>query len=1227
MIDGAPRLHGHSDGDVALHAVADALLGAAALGRPRPVLPGGRSAPAGIASGELAAGGRRRGRGSGLRSGSRRPHDHGRPPRLARSARRDARRHRRAGRARQPARVASRRPAATSLAGCEGAGRAIATWRIARRSSAVDPERWCDEAPTHGHADGRQREPFVPLEPGHVRMYSLRPDRLRPRARRQLPLVPVRRPAASATCADRGLPGDLGHEHHRRRRQDHPGRRAARASTIGELADPLDRAVPPTTAALRITTPDVMPRATEHIPAMVELIARCSSGGHAYRTDDGSIFFRIASWPAYGRLARLDPEQHARRRARRGRRVRQGRRPRLRALEGPQARRAGVGHGRRAGPAGLAHRVLGDEHGYLGQTFDIHTGGVDLIFPHHEDEIAQSEAATGQPFVRYWLHCAHLQMGGQKMAKSTGNIERPADMLRARLLAAGAPLRAPRRPVPGAARVTARSPSRPRPRRSTGSTRSSRRWTPTARTAGRPVAARSCWRARGPRSTTALDDDLNISAALAAVFDLVRDLNRRIDAREPVDGRRGRGRPRSSATSTRCWRSLEEDARPGLGREAAALLERRAAARAARDWAASDRLRDELAGTRRRRRGHPRRPALAPGGEAECGRPGLTARERRPRPAARFGAGRGRPTGRDRGARGDRRPARAARPRRAGSPGAVRGAAGRGDRVRTAPGPVGRRWSAAAPADGRRGPARPLGPGAFRAGAVARHRRWTAAVRSRAGGAPPARRRRPTAPGRPAYGPPGPTRRAARVPAAATSRRAVHAAIRRPRRPSGRGPTRRPAPAGGPQAGAPEPAGPALPDPPAPRPPRPRPRSRASPGRPAGRAAAAPAPGRAGRGPARVGGRAPRPPARRRPPAADLLGPEEELDRRAPPGRGGLRCPARGAPPAGGPAPPGRRSRRSSPRDHAAHRRRGGRGRDADRRSPASTATRGSPWSSRPAAGRRSTTSSPARSRAESRRSSSSSTRSRTRRTSARSCAARRPAGSTASIFPTRHAGAADAGGRQDVGRRGGAPPARPGRRPRRARWRTSTTTGSGSWGPTRRAASYRDADLRGPLALVVGSEGRGIGAAVHRRLDLAVRIPMRGRIGSLNAAVAGSVLLFEALAQRETRTARPAVPSDAAGALAHRRPAPTPCASSSEPSPRPADRRRGRDADAVAEPRPSPVRPPRAAAASPRGPGGPAEPRDADACRAGIAASDRPDPAAGGLPAVADLLPGELAA
>ena len=160
---------------------------------------------------------------------------------------------------------------------------------------------------------------------------------------------------------------------------------------------------------------------------------------------------------------------------------------------------------------------------YLGPSFDIHTGGVDLIFPHHEDEIAQSEAATGQPFVGTWLHCAHLQMGGEKMAKSTGNIARVGELLEAgvspralryALIAvhyrAGAqPLGGRRWPRPAAAleRLDAASPP-------SAPTRGPARRPDAARRARRPSARRSA----RPSTTTS-----TCPPALAVVFDLVRE--------------------------------------------------------------------------------------------------------------------------------------------------------------------------------------------------------------------------------------------------------------------------------------------------------------------------------------------------------------------------------------------------------------------------------------------------------------------------------------------------------------------------------------------------------------------------------------------------------------------------------------------------------------------------------------------------------------------------------
>jgi cysteinyl-tRNA synthetase len=229
---------------------------------------------------------------------------------------------------------------------------------------------------------------------------------------------------------------------------------------------------------------------------------------------------------------------------------------------------------------------------HLGPSFDIHTGGVDLIFPHHEDEIAQSEAATGQPFVRTWLHCAHLQYSGAKMAKSTGNIARVDDVL-----GSGYSARALRYALIA---VHYRAPLN-------YSIESQAAATAAVERLDALVAALTAYReeraddealpgvlADAERAfDEALDDDLNVSAALAVVFDLVRDLNRRIDSRSLSTG--------DASTALDRLRALDEvlgvlpDAADELDAETRRLLDERATARASRDWAASDRLRDQLA--------------------------------------------------------------------------------------------------------------------------------------------------------------------------------------------------------------------------------------------------------------------------------------------------------------------------------------------------------------------------------------------------------------------------------------------------------------------------------------------------------------------------------------------------------------------------------------------------------------------------------------------------------
>jgi cysteinyl-tRNA synthetase len=362
--------------------------------------------------------------------------------------------------------------------------------------------------------------------------------------------------------------------------------------TIDELTDRYTQAFLDDLARLRITRPDVLPRATGHIPEMVALIETLLERGHAYQTDDGSVFFRIASWPAYGRLAKLEPDAQ-----------RVGERVEADEYTKDDVRDFALWKGAKPGEPSWDTAIGPGRPGwhiecsamsmrYLGASFDIHTGGIDLVFPHHEDEIAQSEAATGEPFVRTWLHCAHLQMGGEKMAKRTGNIARPADVyaagtspraLRYALLAAhyragldfsDASLSAATAAVERLSTVIA----------ALGAYREDRSDDPSL-----PqllAASRQAF-------TDALDDDLNISPALAAVFDLVREVNRRMAERTLSTA--------DAAAARALLRDLDqvlavaEEDEVALPVGAQALLDARAAARGAKDWARSDVLRGELA--------------------------------------------------------------------------------------------------------------------------------------------------------------------------------------------------------------------------------------------------------------------------------------------------------------------------------------------------------------------------------------------------------------------------------------------------------------------------------------------------------------------------------------------------------------------------------------------------------------------------------------------------------
>lgn len=172
---------------------------------------------------------------------------------------------------------------------------------------------------------------------------------------------------------------------------------------------------------LRIKRADVYPRVTEHIKEMADMIEMLLDKGYAYRKD-GSIYFKVNEFRDYGKLAKIDLSL-----------IKPGATVEADEYEKEDVRDFALWKGKKEGEPFWVTKIGEGRPGwhiecsamstkYLGNTIDIHTGGVDNIFPHHQNEIAQSEAATGQKFVRYWMHCEHLLVDNRKMSKSLGNI-------------------------------------------------------------------------------------------------------------------------------------------------------------------------------------------------------------------------------------------------------------------------------------------------------------------------------------------------------------------------------------------------------------------------------------------------------------------------------------------------------------------------------------------------------------------------------------------------------------------------------------------------------------------------------------------------------------------------------------------------------------------------------------------------------------------------------------
>ncbi len=348
-------------------------------------------------------------------------------------------------------------------------------------------------------------------------------------------------------------------------------------------------------AKLNVQPAEVYPAATDHIPEMIALVQKLMEKGVAYQSEDKSVYFKVREFPGYGKLAHIDFDHQQtglRCAADEYDKENVGDFALWKAWEpsdGPVGWDSPWGRGR----PGWHIECSAMSMKYLGETFDLHTGGIDNLFPHHENEIAQAEAATGKAFVKTWMHCAHLRVNGEKMSKSLGNFFTLRDLLdkgytgrEIRYVLINAHYRSGLNFAFDALEDARKSLKRidecvARAERSSSSG-----------TLGEyAVSLRSDFASTLEKFAAAVNDDLNIPKAFAALFELVRMVNGAELCAEAAND------------ALRIFKKMDsvlgviffgKAAKVEVPAEIQSLLDARAEARKAKNWAESDRLRDEI---------------------------------------------------------------------------------------------------------------------------------------------------------------------------------------------------------------------------------------------------------------------------------------------------------------------------------------------------------------------------------------------------------------------------------------------------------------------------------------------------------------------------------------------------------------------------------------------------------------------------------------------------------